>query len=353
MYYNNVYFHNVRDMIKTDNGYILSRFPKEFFSSVYSPASKLSAERATGVEIRFKPISDNVTITLRLLGGETPAYADVYYGTTFMPKLSVELTNNATELTLPKRSIAEEDDGVFDTDVVRIILPDRKVELLSIYGETDYPYPNDMPKTTVYYLGAERFSEALYEHPTLSIPFIVSERMGVDYCNLSFINSNEYYSEIAEQLYIEDGVVVAEILNEELSSEDIKSVKSTAKKVNKNLALIKVDKIFIDGLYGYESDIKAKEILKAQKKLKKYFKRKLLFSGLSYFDNSSTPSSVSEIAYELVKDFNDFYSVFNPKTTFKRGKAPDYEYAKTTSNDEPILKPKVSVKTTKKYNEEE
>ena len=148
MYYKNIYFHNVNQMKKTESGeYLLSRFPENIINENCENDYKTS-----GVELRFKMISDTVTLTFNCTGipkGVIDVYVGSFYAKTFTVVKSGVFSVEISKDILLNEFIQNEQKYYtpFSSNVVRVILPATEISFVNVEGEVEMPENVEMPKT--------------------------------------------------------------------------------------------------------------------------------------------------------------------------------------------------------------
>lgn len=80
MLFQKIDFHNVEEMVKTEKGYCMSRFPQHVREKLNPGVRELSAFYCTGVELRFKLRSEKAVIILRSAMCVEAQVAYIYYG---------------------------------------------------------------------------------------------------------------------------------------------------------------------------------------------------------------------------------------------------------------------------------
>ena len=145
MYFKNIYFHNVSYMPVDENGfYRLCRLPLNAISK--DGTAYLSA----GVELRFKPLTEDITVTLYCYD-EIYENIEVYFGS-FNSGITVPVKQGYNVVTVSASQITKTytDKEIksytpFSSKVVRIILPTANFAFVSVSGVVSIPSKIEMP----------------------------------------------------------------------------------------------------------------------------------------------------------------------------------------------------------------
>ncbi len=344
MFYKNIYFHNVNSMQKTDDGnYLLSRYNETLLgdAEVKFNDGKLS----TGVELRFKVISDTVKIKLKLENGQSPAVCEVYFGNYFAGNNYVlEITEDGVEYTFEKAKMPQISALTykdFSPNVVRILLPAKNVLFVSVDGETEYPQKYEMPNKTIAFVGSTSLGYGDFDKPSNSIPFQLSSNLKVDYLNLCYFDNEASFNKLFPTLLTLDKniIFVAEVITEQIDNTNLKKqLKYTARKI-KLLSKLKGRVLFVDSFTPCLHLTKERANKKVGAKINKMLKKKVsakptelyassILNGVKTLNIVAMDLATKELAY-LVKDN---FKNFNKEV--KISKTP-VRYFKTTAGDEP------------------
>lgn len=203
MNYKNVELYNVEDFIEYDTKGALKfiRISDELRLQLNERAQS-AAFYGCGCEIRFNMISDIVKVTLQVDQGYSSAaqgIAEVFYGPyqgpyQICPSL---IGTEPTELIIKKpenlqelKRIAQEKNLKYDPELVRIILPyDRANLLIDIQGEISLPRPEQSPDVKYLAYGSSITHGGSSISPTGSYAMRIAQKLGVDLINLGFAGS--------------------------------------------------------------------------------------------------------------------------------------------------------------------
>lgn len=201
MEFKGIELHNVRELIKGEYGYVLSRLPSSLGDII-----KGDPKTASGVELRLVPISDEVKIKIkRVLPGVT--VANLYYGSiqSGWQELYKSITYEPCEITVKHspnsetiRGFSERIGAAFSPEVIRIVLQSGQYEIIDVEGECRVPTADELPKKTYLAYGSSITHGSLSITPCRSYPFIISERLGADYLNFGYAGSAMLEPEMAD-----------------------------------------------------------------------------------------------------------------------------------------------------------
>lgn len=396
MYYNNIYFHNVNLMKKDEYGnYLLSRFKEDVLIEIISktnitneaqssdpnyfngegalgsmaynfcePQYKSKAlkpymafkDLSLGTELRFKLVSDEVKIRLRLMPGQSPALCEVFFGNFFAGKeycLTVtdynvlEYTFKKTAIPKPLKITSRKKDVGFASDVVRILLPTRSVLFAGVTGQTEIPQVYEMPHKNVVFLGSNTLGANDVDRPSLSIAFEVASRLNANCYNLS-TNLPPRLTRKLKPLILATGkrsVLISDLLYDEINDKNCNFQLYSIKYKIKFLSKFKKRAFFIDYIFNCFNFKNKRRELKARAKIEKLLRKKNSISpyqeyaNCMLFGNKELPAfAVGKITVDLVNSINENYAKFNLP---KKVSTKYVYYSIKTADDEPTNKPKV------------
>ena len=165
----------------------------------------------TGVELRFKMVSDKVRITLRHIGPSTAsAQIYLYHGAILggWDEFSRSIQGGGSrviEVTrYPRMTMLEEATRAgrytFSPEVVRLVLPAGTIELCDVEGECVPPSPEDMPRETYLAYGSSITNGSLALNMPSTFTTIVGEYFRSDVRNLGFAASAKLESAVADEI---------------------------------------------------------------------------------------------------------------------------------------------------------
>lgn len=209
MNFNNILFHNVEELEKIEKGYTIWRLPKKVREKTNNLLKEDTARYGTGVELRFKMISDYVKLYLQAEESVEAQVAYIYYGSIQggWKNSSKVIGNNITEIKISKpnnmnvlQKLTKEENLSFNPEVVRVILPYGKIIYHGMDGVIELPIKEDMPKETYLSYGSSITHGSL----CLALPYNycnrISQKLNCDYLNFGFAGSAHLEKEIAEYL---------------------------------------------------------------------------------------------------------------------------------------------------------
>ena len=201
MEFKGIELHNVRELIKGEYGYVLSRLPSRLGDVI-----KGDPKTASGVELRLVPIDEEVKIRIkRVLPGAT--VANLYYGSiqSGWQELYKTIFGDVTEIIVKRsprieviKGFSESIGAPFSPEVVRIVLQSGQYELIDVEGECRVPTAEELPKKTYLAYGSSITHGSLSITPCRSYPFLVAEALGADYLNFGYAGSAMLEREMAD-----------------------------------------------------------------------------------------------------------------------------------------------------------
>lgn len=260
--------HNVRDLVYNEDtgGYKISRMPLRITEKMIRDV----AYGATGCELRFVPIDDEVTVKIRVVSEAKVATVAVYYGShqagwrVGMRALGKEIT----EITVPKspkaeilKKISAEYRYAFSPEVVRIVLPSGcHHEIYEVIGKCRPPMPSELPKKKYLAYGSSITHGSLARHVSDSYAVRLSENFGCDYYNLGFAGSAKLEPQVADYIAnecdfdfatLEMGINVLKMDSDEFRRR-VEYFISTVAKAHPNKTIFCIDIFYMedDFLYG-------------------------------------------------------------------------------------------------------
>lgn len=361
MYYKNICFHNVNYMPKEqDDSYSLSRLPAENLNDLNNNEAFITS----GVELRFKMISNKVSITLKCNPNE---YGDVkvYFGSYFAgSEFTKTITHSGITITVSKHNITQDFfdkersyTAPFSSEVVRIVLPSVHTRFVSVSGKTRIPSPQETPKTTILFFGGSVI-QSKNVVPDTSLPFMLAAKLNADYLNMGLTNSSTHSENTAKFIAANrfDVAVIEcadEPFNESEFSNYLKHFKNFVKYLSRNK---KRKLLFIDRFYAdyYEKQSHYKKQLKSinsvtQKHINVNIFDEVDFNDLTPSRNEYTPTAMFDVYKMLLKKLDRVVLPYTVKDK-KAAKHPTL-YAEMPDDQAPINSPQIL--TQKLYLEEQ
>ncbi len=209
MIFDGMDFHNVEELEKTDKGYILWRVPGSLRPHLSEAAANTAARFATGVEIRFRMLSDSVTLVLRAEPMEEAQTAYLYFGS-FQggwQQSSKTILQEDTRITIKRpdnmerlKKITADRKLPFAPEVVRLVLPSGLLYYVGVEGEVEPPVRGELPARTYLAYGSSITHGSLGLAMPLSYVFRVSQLLNCDYLNMGFAGNALMEEEMARYL---------------------------------------------------------------------------------------------------------------------------------------------------------
>ena len=209
MIFDSIEFHNVEELQPSDGGYRMWRLPRWVRESINEQAGKSSSGFATGVELRFKMKSDQVTLYLSAENMAEATVAYIYYGSIqggwedssrviFTQKTPIRI-RKANNVEVLKR-ISKENDLPFSPEIVRVVLPYGSICYWGMEGEVEPPTKDELPKKTYLAYGSSITHGSLALAAPYTYPFRLSQKFRCDYLNMGFAGSAWMEKAMAEYI---------------------------------------------------------------------------------------------------------------------------------------------------------
>ncbi len=211
MIFQNVDFHNVAALTEDGSGgYIMHRFPLDIEETL-SDGGKRANKDNTGVELRFKLISNSVKLKLRLDAPSTSATTVYIYRGSIVGKwqecVATIVGGEVRELVISKEqnldmlwSITKSASFNFSPEVVRVVLNPSALRFVSVEGEVTPPQSSDLPSRTYLAYG----SSITHGSTSLVMPHSyvsqVGEHFRVDTINLGYAGNARLENTVADEI---------------------------------------------------------------------------------------------------------------------------------------------------------
>lgn len=209
MIFQNIDFHNVAELEKTHGGYRMCRLPRDVMEQVNRGIRDKSAWYSTGVELRFRMLSNSVKVHLRAEKTEEAQVVCLYYGDfqggwRYSSKIIHE-TDTAIEISRPDNmdvlwQITKEKSLPFSPEVVRLVLPYGECVFIGVEGEVALPKKEEMPAAAYLAYGSSITHGSLALAAPYSYPFRIARKFGCDYFNMGFAGSAHLEKAMAQYI---------------------------------------------------------------------------------------------------------------------------------------------------------
>lgn len=209
MIFQNIDFHNVAELEEVHDGYRMCRIPRDVMEQMNERIREKSAWYSTGVELRFRMLSDSVKVHLRAGIAEEAQVVCLYYGDfqggwRYSSKTINEM-DTAIEISRPENldtlwQITREKELPFSPEVVRMVLPYGECVFIGMEGEVEPPKKEDTPATTYLAYGSSITHGSLALASPYAYPFRIARKFGCDYLNMGFAGSAHLEKAMAEYI---------------------------------------------------------------------------------------------------------------------------------------------------------
>ncbi|WP_282923794.1 SGNH/GDSL hydrolase family protein [Mediterraneibacter massiliensis] len=265
MIFDNMLFHNVKELVKEADGYRICRMPERVRKNL-DVAGQFLGQCTPGVEIRFFMVSDQVRLYLRRghddmmkdpnTSGKIPdGLVEVYQGDS--PKIgrqsSIIITDRCTEIVINKqkqRNPLWNNRNRFADGLIRVIVPyDWKFYYCGVEGKVRPPEEKDMPQKRLLAYGSSITQGGNAVAPSQTYAMVLAELLEMDLINMGMAGSCriepamiDYISGIpAEAIILELGVNVLEVYSENLFEDRVRHLLISMKKSHPGIPIVCTD----------------------------------------------------------------------------------------------------------------
>lgn len=211
MIFQNMEFHNVEELEQTEKGYIMWRVPGEVREQLNPDSAKDVCRFGSGIEIRFRMVTDTVNLVLRTDPISEAQVAYIYFGSFqggFMysskvinaEETIVTIEKPCTDAMYTLKQVAEEQKLGFDPEVVRVVIPYGHNYFVRVEGEVLPPEASQLPKRTYLAYGSSITHGSLGLATPFTYVFRVSQEMRCDYLNLGFAGNAHLESAMVDYI---------------------------------------------------------------------------------------------------------------------------------------------------------
>lgn len=193
--FDNILFHNVEELEKTESGMKFWRLPSPVRAQLSENLRTNTARFGTGIELRFKLQEDKAVIHLVAEPGEEADTCFIYYGSIqggwqYSSKV-IRTEDTAITVVRPAnldrlKEITKEQHLPFDPEVVRIVLPYGNIYYLGHEGAIVPPEKEDLPEKTYLAYGSSITHGSLALGGPHTYAFQIGRRLKYDYLNKGF-----------------------------------------------------------------------------------------------------------------------------------------------------------------------
>ena len=264
MIFHSIDFHNVEEIREDEQGYRLYRFPLSLADQMDEGAERVS-NLSTGIELRFKLISDKAVLKLRAEAAEEAQVAYIYFGSfqggwylsskVILEKETEILIKRPDNMDILKKISIEQKLG-FNPEVVRVVLPYGRCLFIGIEGDIEVPQKADYPNRTYLAYGSSITHGSLALAMPHTYPFQIAQKFSYDYLNLGMAGSARLEKPLAQSLRQRNDW---DFMSMEIGINMIKSFdeETFEKRLKEFLAAFKEEHrpIFVTSIFGYQGEL--------------------------------------------------------------------------------------------------
>lgn len=193
MIFDRIEFHNVEELIPCEDGYRLNRLPRSVREKLNDGARDSSSFHSSGVELRFRIVSGEADLYLRMDDATEALPALIYYGSfqggwAYSAKAIGEGKSRihirpAQSLPTLQR-LTEEKGLLYRPEMVRVLLPYGKCVYMGAEGNIEPPRPGDAPARACLTYGSSITHGSLALGAQQSYASRIARAVGRDHINL-------------------------------------------------------------------------------------------------------------------------------------------------------------------------
>ena len=209
MIFDQMEFHNVEAMVWEEDGYKMSRLPRDVAKQLDQGIRDNTSFFSTGVEVRFRLTGEEVKLHLRADPDEEAQTALIFYGSIqggwqYSAKAIGEketvITVKYPEELGKLEAISKQAKLPFSPRMVRILLPYGTCHYLVKEGDTEPPHKSDAPGECYLAYGSSITHGGMALMTPWTYPFQIACKFGMDYINQGYAGSAFMEKPMAEYI---------------------------------------------------------------------------------------------------------------------------------------------------------
>jgi len=203
-----ILFHNVAEMIPVEDGFRLCRIPDSLRVKL-NPLAQENAFQCSGVELRFRMISEEITLYMRTVDDTEALPALIYFGSFQgswdQSARAIGRGRSALHLRKPKnipwlRRALHGRESIYDPDMVRIFLPCSMCIYMGLDGTVEPPHAGDATNKRLLSYGSSITHGSLALGAHQSYVYQLARRLGCDSINLGLAGACHLEKEMGEYI---------------------------------------------------------------------------------------------------------------------------------------------------------
>lgn len=297
MIFQNIDFHNVEEIEKTDKGYVMRRLPLHVREKVNEGVKNNIF--GTGIELRFKMTDGACDIILASDYLAEAPVASIFFGSIqggweYSTKMiyenetviHIEYPSNLEKLA----KISKDNELAFSPEIVRVVLPYTNCYYVGVEGKVLPPSKEEVPSETYLAYGSSITHGSLGLMMPYSYPFRISQKLNCDYINMGFAGSALMEEELASYIVSRNDWTFASVemginaLSDKISLSD----EQFEQRIDRFTKILGNDKrpVFATSIFGFNGD-KQEKGERFRNIVRKYAKERLIFmDGLDILNES-------------------------------------------------------------------
>ena len=291
MEFDNILFHNVEELEKTEKGYLPRRIRREIRDRISVGIQENIF--ATGVELRFTMPKGSADIILRADMVPESATAHIFFGSfqggwdqssknIYEPETRIHIEYPEDRKMNTLRQITEEKHLPFAPEVVRIVLPYVPCYYVRTEGCVEVPKPEQLPQKTYLAYGSSITHGSLGLIQPDSYVFRIAQHLGTDYINLGFAGRALMEAEMAEYIVSRKDWSFASVEMGINAVEKRKGVdiEEFEKRIDRFTTILAADSrpVFATSIFGFNDEPDQELAEKMRRIVRKYAAERLIYT---------------------------------------------------------------------------
>ncbi len=304
MKFDNMVFHNVEELEKTEKGYLPRRLRREIREEISEGVRDNIF--ATGMELRFTMPEGSADIILRADMVPESATAHIFFGSFQggwdQSSKNIYETETRIHIEYPEerkmntlRELTKEQQLPFAPEVVRVVLPYVPCYYVGVEGVVEPPKPEQLPKVTYLAYGSSITHGSLGLIQPDSYVFRISQLLGCDYLNLGFAGRALMEPKMAEYIVSRKDWSFASVemgINAVEKKKGV-TIEEFEKRIDRFTQILAADSrpVFATSIFGF-NDIDQERAENMRRIVRKYASARLIYTdGLQILNNPCYISS--------------------------------------------------------------
>lgn len=292
MEFDNIVFHNVEELEKTEKGYLPRRIRREVREKISEGVRENIY--ATGVELRFTMPEGSVDLILRADVVPESATAHIFFGSFQggwdQSSKNIYETETRIHIEYPEarkmntlRELTQKQHLPFAPEVVRVVLPYVPCYYVGVEGTVEPPKPEQLPQKTYLAYGSSITHGSLGLIQPDSYVFRTSQLLGTDYINLGFAGRALMEEEMARYIVSRKDWNFASVemgVNALEKQKGIADLETFEERIDRFTAILAEDPrpVFATSIFGFNDENDQEYAEKMRRIVRKYAAERLIYT---------------------------------------------------------------------------